>query len=102
MSIKKKTKVPEEVEPDSWTPDDWFADPEPSKDEVKLISGLVNALVFFVSLSKSAGKYDNDFPGLPMIRTEAQAAKDKAVEIMKELSKRWDEKGMTRIDTLDR
>lgn len=61
-----------------------------TKQEVKKISSLINALVVFVSLSKNAGKYDKGNPCLPVIQTEAQQAKEKAVNIMKDLLQSWE------------
>ena len=60
------------------------------KQEIKSISSLISALVVYASLTKSAEKYDDDFPGLPSIREELQAARGKAVDIMKKLLQTWD------------
>ena len=105
MSTDQKTNVPawpeelkdgpadqEEPKKDTWTPDEWFADPVKDeaarKEEIKIISNLINNLVMYVSLK--AGKYDKDFPGLPVIRAEMRTAKNKAIRAMKELLKSWD------------
>lgn len=82
--------LPEPAKEKPWTPDDWFKDEVDTKEEVKKISSLITSLVIHVSLTKSAVKHDNDFPGLTDIREEAQQAREKAVRIMKELLKSWD------------
>ncbi len=55
----------------------------------KEIGSLINALVLFVSLSKSANKYDADFPGLQAVQEEGKNAQARAIGIMEGLLKEW-------------
>jgi hypothetical protein len=84
--------LPEDPKKKPWDVDDWFppCDEVTRKREIKAISGLINNLVVFVSLSKNAAKQDAAFAGLPAIRAGAQESKSEAVQVIKELLEMWD------------
>ena len=82
MSTDQKTNVP------AWPEE--LKDGSDKKQEYLKIGGLINNLVMYVSLSKSGRKQDADFPGLPVIQAESQKAKNKAIQVMKELLQEWD------------
>ncbi|MBA7526200.1 hypothetical protein ES705_18361 [subsurface metagenome] len=85
--------LPEDPKKEPWDGSYWFSDlpcdEVTRKKEIKAISGLINNLVVFVSLSKNAVKQDAAFAGLPAIRTGAQESKSGAVQAIKELLKMW-------------
>ena len=67
----------------------WPEDDQAGKSTTKQIGHLMSSLILHVNLTKQAKNLDDNFPGLQGIRAEAENAKGRAAEIMRELLEAW-------------